>query len=275
MNGPHPDGPRRAISAVRDGADLRNWRSVGGLASVLLMAVLSLLLVPGFASGQTSPALPPGTVTELNSDGLHLYLQSCAACHGSGGEGTTNGPNIQAAGAALVDFVLRTGRMPLAAPGLQMHRGLPQFDDADTQALVAYVASLGTGPAIPNVISQGSSVADGQKLYVANCAACHGMSGGGGAVGGGFIAPGLIDSDATTVGEAVLTGPGQMPRFSFTPEQVDALAAYVQYLHSAPHPGGASGPEVGPVTEGFIAGLALIALLLLARWIGVRQKPGS
>jgi ubiquinol-cytochrome c reductase cytochrome c subunit len=251
------------------------WQALGGYAAIAAIAGLAVLLLPGF-SAASDPATPPaGTVVQDTTDGANLYLQSCAACHGPGGQGTANGPNIQNAGAALVDFLLRTGRMPLAAPDLQMHRGVPQFDEADTEAIVGYVASLGTGPAIPDVVTQGSSVSEGDKLYVANCAACHGMTGGGGAVGGGFVAPGLGDADPRTVGEAVLTGPGQMPRFSFTPEQVNALAAYVQYLHSVPHPGGATAPVVGPVTEGFIAGLALIALLLVARWIGVRQRRSS
>ena len=55
---------------------------------------------------------------------------------------------------------------------------------AEMEALVAYVSSLGQGPAIPNVVIQGADVAHGREIYNANCAACHGPAGGGGAVVG-------------------------------------------------------------------------------------------
>jgi ubiquinol-cytochrome c reductase cytochrome c subunit len=237
-----------------------------GAAFVLAWAVAAS------ASLAQSAAAPSGAVTQLNAEGQGLYLQSCAACHGPQGAGTTNGPDIRNAGAALADFMVRTGRMPLAEPGAPVERGQPRFDDQGTEAIVAYVASLGQGPAIPAVVTQGADVANGRALYVANCAACHGPAGGGGAVGGGFVAPPLTQADATTVGEAAVTGPDPMPRFSFGPKDLNDVAAYIEYLRNAPHPGGATGPAVGPVTEGFIAALALVALLLIARWVGVRQR---
>jgi ubiquinol-cytochrome c reductase cytochrome c subunit len=245
----------------------------GGLAALVVLAGLMWLLAPGSLLGE-QPASPTaaGTVTQLTSDGQHLYLQSCASCHGTQGAGTANAPDIRNAGAALVDFVLRTGRMPEAVPGGQIGRGKPAFGDQDIQALVAYVSSLGTGPAVPQVVTEGADVAHGRELYVANCAACHAPGGGGGAVGGGFVAPGLMQADPRTVGEAVVSGPGPMPRFSFGPDELNALAGYIGYLQTEPHPGGASAPVLGPVAEGFIASIALVALLLVARWIGVRGR---
>ena len=70
----------------------------------------------------------------------------------------------------------------------------------------------------------------------------------------------------------MITGPGPMPRFSFAPGELNDLAAYAEFLRDAPHPGGATTPAVGPVTEGFIAGIALLALLLVARWVAVRHE---
>jgi ubiquinol-cytochrome c reductase cytochrome c subunit len=160
--------------------------------------------------------------------------------------------------------------MPLASVTAPVVRGTPAFTDDQIRALVAYVASFGPGPAIPNVVTSGADLAMGRDLFVTNCSACHGPSGGGGSVGGGFIAPSLAQSDATTVGEAVITGPDPMPRFSFAPADLNAVAAYVEYLRSAPQPGGIEPPQVGPVTEGFVAGLVLIVLLVVARFIGVR-----
>jgi ubiquinol-cytochrome c reductase cytochrome c subunit len=257
-------------SAGRERAARR--RALGGIAVLVVLAAgWSLVFVGGLGASQLSPAAPHvGTVTAAADAGRSLYLQSCASCHGAQGAGTTSGPAITDAGAALADFMLRTGRMPLAAPGAPEQRGTPAFDDAQIDALVGYVASLGQGPPIPNVVTEGADLTRGRDLFVSNCSACHGPSGGGGSVGGGFVAPGLAQADPTTIGEAVETGPGAMPRFSFQPSDLNALAAYVSYLRDAPHPGGIAPPQVGPVTEGFVAGIALILLLLVARFVGIR-----
>jgi ubiquinol-cytochrome c reductase cytochrome c subunit len=253
--------------------------AAGGAVAALAIGVLAWALAPGLLRGEESPAVGPpaesSSVTQVNADGLHLYLQSCASCHGAGGEGGPNGPDIRNAGQALVDFVLRTGRMPLAATDAQPQRKDPAFDEPEIDALVAYVSGLGQGPAIPNVVIEGADVAHGRDLYVANCAACHGPAGGGGAVGGGFVAPGLTQADPTEIGEAVLGGPNPMPRFAFPEQDLNALAAYVTYLKTAAHPGGLTSPVMGPVTEGFVAAIGLIALLLVARWIGVRRDTSS
>jgi ubiquinol-cytochrome c reductase cytochrome c subunit len=207
--------------------------------------------------------------------GRSIFLQSCASCHGPQGQGTVDAPSIQNAGAALADFVLRTGRMPLAAPNAPVERHDPAFDESQIEALVAYVAALGDGPPVPNVVTSGADLVRGRDLFVTNCAACHGPSGAGGAVGGGFVAPALSQADPTTVGEAVVSGPGPMPRFAFSQQDLNNLAAYVAYLRTEPQPGGLSPPEVGPVTEGLVAALALVGLLVVARFVGVRVTSRS
>jgi len=248
-----------------------------GYAVVLVLAGAGAALGasrPPDATSDASAAAGSGFGSDsvtLAGRGADLFVTSCASCHGPKAAGTSVAPDIRSSGAALVDLVLRTGRMPLADPTLPQRRGPVAFSDEDIQALVAYVSSLGSGPGIPNVVVDGSEATRGRDLFTTNCAACHGPSGGGGSVGGGFVAPGLGLADPTTIGEAVVGGPGPMPRFSFSPEELNQLAAYVTYLRDAPNPGGASGPAVGPVTEGFIAGLTLLAILLVARWVGVRR----
>ncbi len=245
---------------------------VAGYVALIAIVGAAITAVGGFGAVASAQEATSSAGVSVAGRGEELFLTTCASCHGPQGQGGPAGPDIRQAGAALADFVLRTGRMPLADPNAPQLSGPQRFDEPDTQALVGYVASLGNGPAIPNVVVSGADVNHGRQLYVANCSACHGPAGGGGAVGGGFVAPALTEAGPTTVGEAVITGPGPMPRFSFSPEELNDIAAYALYLRNAPHPGGATTPATGPVTEGFIAGIALLALLLVARWVAVRRE---
>jgi len=211
-----------------------------------------------------------------SDSGRAIYLRACAACHGPQGEGTTDGPNLQNSGAAAADFMLRTGRMPLNLPGDPTRRRPPAYNDATIRALVDYVAFLGSrpGPTIPNVVVSGADLSRGRALYTAQCASCHGPSGGGDAIGGGVSAPSLMESDARTVGEAVRVGPGAMPVFNqagLSDAEVADIAAYVQFLRKPPTPGGAQPPLVGPVAEGFVAVVVGLGLLIaIVRWV----EPG-
>jgi ubiquinol-cytochrome c reductase cytochrome c subunit len=108
-------------------------------------------------------------------------------------------------------------------------------------------------------------------LYTANCAACHAATGAGNAVGGGFVAVGLGRATPTQIAEAVEIGPGVMPRFAFSEADRDAIVAYLEYLRTAPTPGGAPIGGIGPVAEGFVAVVVgLTAVLLIVRFVGRR-----
>jgi len=210
---------------------------------------------------------PPGDV---------LYAANCAACHGSGGQGTADGPALTSSGAAAVDFMLRTGRMPLPAPGQPVRRATPAFGEADLRALVAYVAAFGNGPAIPPVqIDSATDIAAGRAAYVATCAACHGAGASGDAVGGGAIAPPLLGTAATQVAEAIRIGPGAMPAFDprqVSDSQLSQIAGYLQFLRNNAAPGGETVGGVGPVAEGYIGWIVyLVALLGVVRWIERRR----
>lgn len=259
---------------------MRRLRPVGGWLVVLGLLLGAVLLVGsgGTAAAQAAPGQVSGSDV---STGAQLFVQSCAACHGTQGQGTAAAPAIAGRGAADVDFVLRTGRMPLSDPRQQMVRNKPVFDDAQIRAIVAYVAGLGGGPAIPSPDVTRGDITRGRSLFIQNCAACHAATGAGDAVGGGFEAPGLSQADPLTVAEAMRVGPGAMPVFDprlFPDQDVNDVAAYVQYLRRAPSPGGLAIADVGPVAEGFVAGIIGLGLLLLVvAWIGrpVRvQLPG-
>ncbi len=246
-------------------------RAVGGLIAFVAIAVGSLLIAgvapvrPAAAAAGTGAT--GATAQVAGGDGLALYQQSCAACHGPGGVGSGVAPPLIGVGAASADFMLRTGRMPLAAPGAPMVSRKPLFNDQQIKALVAYVASLGPGPPIPDVQVAGADLAQGRDLFISSCAACHGPGAGGDAVGGGYVAPPLLGVDPVTVGEAIRTGPGVMPAFGpgqISDEELDDIAAYLVYLERDAAPGGLTVGGSGPVVEGYVAWIVGMGLLLLA-----------
>jgi ubiquinol-cytochrome c reductase cytochrome c subunit len=205
-------------------------------------------------------------------DGKELFEASCSTCHGIDGQGTDNGPSLEGVGEASADFQLRTGRMPLANSG-QSVRKEPAFSDERIEALVEYVGTFGDGPEIPEVDLENANLVNGQALFIENCAACHGATGAGGAVGNEALAPSLFAASEVQIAEAMITGPGQMPPFDFTDGQVNDLVNFVAYLRDEPRPGGADIGGIGPVPEGFVAWfVGLGSLLLISRFIGSKRK---
>jgi ubiquinol-cytochrome c reductase cytochrome c subunit len=167
--------------------------------------------------------------------------------------------------------------MPLADSYMQPSRGPVRFDDEQIRALVDYVGVLGDGPDIPDINASAGSVADGARLFRLNCAACHVASGAGAAIGTGGIAPSLMASTPTQVGQAVIIGPGAMPVFgAMTGQDLDDLAAYVQRLQDDDTTGPTSLGGVGPVAEGLAAfAIGLGAIVALTRWIGAPSDAGA
>jgi ubiquinol-cytochrome c reductase cytochrome c subunit len=228
-------------------------------------------------SPMPDPDSPPGTgPVDLVKQGRELYLTSCVSCHGVSGVGTADGPSLAGAGEASADFYLRTGRMPLAFPSSQPPEKPVAYSDPEIRALVAYVGTLCDTssypcPTIPNVTEPPGNVQEGSELVLANCAPCHNSAAIGGALSRGRNGPSLQQVQAQQVGEAMRIGPGDMPQFGpdvFTPEQVNSIVAYVEYLHDPESPGGASLGYTGPVAEGFVALLiGLGAMVLAIRWI--------
>jgi len=239
----------------------------------------------GDESPMPEPDSPPGTSPEdLFEQGRELYLTSCVSCHGVGGVGTADGPSLAAAGEASAAFYLRTGRMPLAAPSRQPPEKPVAYDDAEIVALVAYVgtlcdASSNPCPPIPDIDPSAGSIQEGNELFLANCAACHNSAGIGGALSRGRHGPSLQQVQAQQVGEAMRTGPGDMPQFGpdvFNDQQVNSIVRYVEYLREPESPGGASLGYAGPVAEGFVALLiGLGAMVLAIRWITREREPSD
>jgi ubiquinol-cytochrome c reductase cytochrome c subunit len=217
---------------------------------------------------------------ELVEAGRQLYRVQCISCHGpdGGGEegpdGELRGPSLENSGEAAAYYYLHTGRMPLANSEEQPTRKSPAYDEEQIEALVAYVASLGDGPALPDVDSSEGDLARGGVIYRENCQACHSASGAGGALSYGRAAPSLEPVEPDEIGAAVRIGPNNMPVFgpeTISSQELDDLARYVEYLRDPADPGGVPIGRIGPIPEGFVAwGVGMVALLVLTAWIGTR-----
>jgi len=206
-----------------------------------------------------------------SSVGQDLYTANCSTCHGVDLTGTQDGPSLQGVGAAGVDFMLSTGRMPLGDPLQQPARQPSKFTPAQIDAIVAYVTSRAPGgPAIPSADLALGSLPEGMRLYSGICAACHGAGATGDSVGGGQIAPALGTSTDRQVAEAVRFGPGTMPAFSegsLTDAQLASIIRYVRFLKVSRNPGGLGIDRLGPVAEGFVAIVVGLGLLLLTIYV--------
>jgi ubiquinol-cytochrome c reductase cytochrome c subunit len=236
--------------------------------AIALIAALFAVQYSRSASAQNSG---------LISQGRQLFLTGCVSCHGAVGVGTDLGPSLIEVGAASADFQLSTGRMPAAnGKDRQATRKPPAYTPDEIQALVAYVASLGPGPAIPVVDAGAGHLAAGGVIFRAQCASCHNSAGIGGALSYGRHAPSLDEATDVQVVEAIRVGPGQMPVFNeqtITADEANDVAAYVRYLHSPRDRGGISLGRVGPITEGFVALLfGLGGLCVLSVWIVGRPR---
>ncbi len=252
------------------------------------VVLLGLLLVGAAyavltgSGGAASAAAPNPAQQAQIAEGRSIFTANCSSCHGFAAQGQAGvAPSLIGVGAAAVDFQVSTGRMPARQSDAQQARKPPQLDTAQTHAVAAYIQSLGGGPQIPTaaqVSVSGADVALGQSLFIANCAQCHNFAGAGGALTQGKYAPPLTQATPTQIYEAMLTGPESMPVFNettVTPSDKRAIIAYITGERSQPNPGGFSLGRVGPVTEGLVAFVALLLLLILAAmWITARHGRG-
>ncbi len=224
-----------------------------------------------------------GDPTQSVLQGKSLYLQGCSSCHGLAAEGGTDGPSLVGVGAAAVDFQVSTGRMPVRQQEAEARRKPNSYTPDEIANLAAYVASLGSGPAVPagSQYTPGSDadMALGGTLFRTNCSACHNFVGAGGALAYGKSAPSLSKATDKQMYEAMVTGPGTMPLFGdrqLTPDQKRDIISYVKGVKSTPDPGGFNLGRVGAVPEGLVAWLAGIgALALFAMWIGARARRAT
>ncbi|MFI1729462.1 c-type cytochrome [Streptomyces acidicola] len=217
-------------------------------------------------------------------EGKKLYAVGCASCHGTGGQGTSDGPSLVGVGAAAVDFQVGTGRMPAQQPGAQVPRKKVIYSQAEIDQLAAYIASFGAGPSIPTkeeYSPEGADIAKGGELFRTNCAQCHNFTGKGGALSKGKYAPTLEGVDPKHIYEAMQTGPQNMPSFpdtTLTEKNKKDIIAYLDAVNSddTVEPGGLSLGGLGPVSEGLFAWVfGLGGLIAVAVWVAARTAKAK
>lgn len=257
------------------------------LAGVVVL-LLGLLVVGGLYSALAPrSATADTTEVDLVEEGRELYLIGCASCHGlnaagilADGGAANYGPTLVGVGAAAVHFQVGTGRMPMAAAAPQAPDKPRVYDELETAALAAYIASLAPGPPIPaeelydpsGVDAEG--IAEGGGFFRANCTACHNSVGAGGALPDGRYAPALTGVDDVYIYEAMITGPQQMPVFgdgTIPPEEKREIIAYINSIEEQPNYGGFGLGGLGPVAEGLVAWVVGMGVLIaFAVWIATQ-----
>jgi ubiquinol-cytochrome c reductase cytochrome c subunit len=238
----------------------------------------ALLLLAVAAAPAASAQPPQGVVTTNVRNGAGLYAANCASCHGARGQGVPPpgiagaggivgmGPPLRNVGAGTADFYLRTGYMPLSRPDEQPYRRRVLFDERQIRRLVRYVASFGSGPAIPQPQPERGDIAQGMRLFTEHCAGCHQVVARGGISSGARVPP-LTKASPVEIAEAVRSGPYVMPKFTrraISDEQLDSIIRYVEYAKDPSHPGGWGLGFLGPVPEGMVTWLVAAAALVAA-----------
>ena len=274
----------KALGAGRP-ATLKRRRLRRRLSAAVLL-LIGLAAAGGLAATLTpSPqvAVADESASALLRTGKQLFDTSCVTCHGANLQGVTDrGPSLIGVGEAAVYFQVSTGRMPAMRGEAQAPQKPAQFDEAQIDALGAYVQANGGGPEVARDanggIAQesliGDDVARGGDLFRLNCASCHNFTGKGGALSSGKYAPELGEAEPQQIYTAMLTGPQNMPKFSdrqLSPEEKRDIVAYVREAAETPNPGGYGLGGFGPAPEGMAAWIiGIVAIIGVALWIGSR-----
>lgn len=122
----------------------------------------------------------------------------------------------------------------------------------------------------------GGNINEGGTLFRNYCAVCHRTAARGGALAfTGANAPSLADKSAARIAGTIRSGAGPMPSFpvsQISDQQVASIVDYVRFIQHPPNPGGTPLGYYGPVAEGLLVWVGVLALILLAVWIERRGQ---
>ena len=202
---------------------------------ILSLTVVSWIVLPGSAAGQTS--------------GRDLYIAKCSACHALDGSGeNTIGRSLKLGD---VRPAIRSGTDEQLRQIVRVGRGkMPankKLDDNQLLSLTLFLRDLVDGK--PN---SGRAVAENQALPLTNveevfrdkCSTCHGRD------GAGMTTAGKKEKtpDLTSVGvqsrsdgelqNIIRKGEGRMPGYNkdFNPTQISQFVSYIRRLAPPPPP---------------------------------------
>jgi quinol---cytochrome-c reductase cytochrome c subunit len=234
-----------------------------------LVLLLSLSLTPpGALCQQAAPSTAPNAAP--STTGRALYQQHCVTCHGANGEGVN--ATISFAGPPLI-AVHNPATVMTAMEVGPSH--MPRFGFVlrvdQMRAVADYVTQN-----LATLSLQGGDLGKGGELFRLYCAACHGPEERGDVLAYvGVNPPSLASTDGPIVAGMIRMGPGPMPKFPpavLSDRQVASIVDYVQYMQHPQDPGGSPLGYYGPVAEGFIAWIALFAIIGVCGWI---EKGGK
>jgi ubiquinol-cytochrome c reductase cytochrome c subunit len=227
----------------------------------LALLVAGLFAAAGTGEGAPDPTPQPTTTPLVGNarTGQATFTEYCSICHGTAGQGFI-GPHIGG-----IDWTV-PGLHSIVRGGLGGYGGMPAFNadavtDQNIADIAAYLASLATAtpsatalpspspappalatpmPAahapsaapVPTAIATiAADLVHGRAIFMANCAACHGASGGGG------VGPSLHGeaSRKTTAAAIAWIKKPKLPMPTLYPnplseKDVDDVAAYIESL---------------------------------------------
>lgn len=219
-------------------------------------ARLPVTAQPTAVAASFYPVVPPDP-----AQGAAIYAEKCAPCHGETGKG--DGPSaadLSMPVAPLGEAQFARQRSPakwfaIVTNG-NIERFMPPFAGSLTERqrwdVVAYAFSLSETQ---------EQIAQGEALYEAHCAACHGEAGkGDGPQSSALpVAPGdftnlerMADKSAAELADSIRQGVGEaMPAFEgqFSEEEVWALTAYIRTMGYASSEQTASAAETPVESE--------------------------
>ncbi|WP_144206216.1 cytochrome bc1 complex diheme cytochrome c subunit [Mycobacterium tilburgii] len=251
-----------------------------------LLLMIALTISGGLAAVLTPTpqvAVADESSSALLRNGKQLFDTSCVSCHGANMQGVPDhGPSLIGVGEAAVYFQVSSGRMPAMRGEAQAPRKEPIFDEAQIDALGAYVQANGGGPTVVRNPDgsiamhslRGTDLGHGGDLFRLNCASCHNFTGKGGALSSGKFAPDLGQANEQQILTAMMTGPQNMPKFSdrqLSFETKKDIIGYVKNVTEERSQGGYGLGGYGPAPEGMAMWIiGMVAAIGLALWIGAR-----
>jgi len=179
---------------------------------------------------EAAPALPPSNPDPLR--GALIYAEDCEPCHGPSGRGdgsmaaNIDNPPLPLGEAAFAASVKPQDWFQVVTEG-RMDRFMPPFrgmSEAQRWDVVAYALTMSTPPEM---------VAQGEEVYLASCADCHGEDGRGGRVQIDLTRPELFAAISLESYQVrIAEGSAEMPAFgeSLSEEDLQAVAAFTRSL---------------------------------------------